>query len=161
MQNNRVRGLHHAGIVVPDLELAITFYCQALAMHEMHRGQWDHPNPMIDAIIGVPGTSAEFALLKADFGYLELFEYRLPEQAAPKPMDAYHMGIRHICFEVDDPDAVLKDIVLAGGIEMNKPQQFAGGGKAVYCRDPFGNLLELTTATGRMPSLASQGTYIA
>lgn len=148
-----IASLHHAGIVVPDLEQAITFYLTALDLKLVHRAGWETPNPIIDKIIGCPGTAARAALLSAGSGYLELFEFQSPTQTAQERAEAYHLGIRHICFQTENPDRVLKAIVNAGGSMTHKPQSVPGGGRAVYCRDPFGNLLELTTAEGRMPTV--------
>ena len=155
MSESQVLGIHHPGIVVPNLEVAIRFYSRALEMEEVHRGQWRTPNATIDGIIGVDGTSANFALLRIGKSFLELFEYLRPTQAAQTPDSAFRLGIRHICFEVLSPDSVLSKIVAEGGSMMNKPQTIPSGGRAVYCRDPFDNLIELTTASGRMPSLNS------
>ena len=156
---SQVTGIHHAGIVVPDLERAITFYCAGLAMELVHEGGWQAPNTLVDAVLGVAGTSAKVALLRSESGFIELFQYLEPEQPEQVPENAYRLGIRHVCFEVSDPDEVLEQIVQAGGEKMCPPQQIPGGGRATYCRDPFGNLIELTTATGRMPTVKRQGTY--
>jgi catechol 2,3-dioxygenase-like lactoylglutathione lyase family enzyme len=93
-------------------------------------------------------------LLSAGFGFLELFEYRAPAQPAQELSEAYRLGVRHICFEVEDPDSALEAVVDQGGSMMNAPESVPGGGRAVYCRDPFGNLLEFTTSGGRMPSVS-------
>ena len=153
MYSRKVVGIHHPGVVVPELERAIRFYCEVFGMEELHRGQWEAPNETIDRILGVSGTSASFALLKIGRGFLELFEYTRPSQPKQEPNDAYKLGIRHICFEVTDPKWILSKLEAEGGSVMNQPQSLSEGGTAVYCRDPFGNLIELTTAAGRMPSL--------
>lgn len=153
MESSNVVGIHHPGIVVPDLERAVRFYCRVFSMVELHRGEWETPNDTISRILGVSGTSASFALLKIGRGFLELFEYTQPSQPKQEPDEAYKLGIRHICFEVTDPSCTLSIVEAEGGSVMNQPQGLSGGGTAVYCRDPFGNLIELTTAAGRMPSL--------
>jgi catechol 2,3-dioxygenase-like lactoylglutathione lyase family enzyme len=152
-------GIHHAGIVVPDIERAINFYCRGLDMELVHEGGWQAPSPIVDAIVGVGGTTAKVALLRSEWGFIELFQYLAPDQPEQVSEHAYRLGIRHVCFEVTDPDEALQQIVQAGGEKMFSPQQIPGGGKAIYCRDPFGNLIELTTATGRMPSIARQEVY--
>jgi catechol 2,3-dioxygenase-like lactoylglutathione lyase family enzyme len=149
-------GLHHAGVVVPALDDGIRFYSEALDLALVHRGDWEAPNPMIDRIIGCSGTSGMVALLQAPRGYLELFEFKHPSQPPQALSEAFQPGIRHICFESTDPVTALRRVVEHGGERINDPQRIPGGGCAVYCRDPFGNLLEFTTADGRIPSLRQQ-----
>lgn len=154
--------LHHAGLVVPNLKAAIEFYTRALGMKQVFSGGWSAPNPAFDGILGLQGTAASSALLSLDLGYLELFEFRAPApEAAPDPSDLapVNTGIRHLCFQTDDPAAALSAVVAAGGRAQGCLVTMPGGAIAVYCRDPFGNLLEFLKPGGRMPAHQSTGQY--
>ena len=50
---------------------------------------------------------------------------------------------------------MLERCVELGGQKMNDPFSVPGGATAVYCRDPFGNLLELVEPGGRFPPLVA------
>jgi predicted enzyme related to lactoylglutathione lyase len=75
--------------------------------------------------------------------YLELFEYESPEQRGdPNERRACDPGIAHIAFQVKDIDTVFDKFRVAGGVVHNSPVK-VGEGYSIYCRDPFGNIIEL------------------
>ena len=51
-------------------------------------------------------------------------------------------GIAHIAFQVTDIDMVFDNFKAAGGVVHNSPVK-VGEGYSIYCRDPFGNIIEL------------------
>ena len=53
------------------------------------------------------------------------------------------MGIRHLAFYVDDCKAEYQRLLDLGGIALGEPAVNDESGYAVYCRDPFGNIIEL------------------
>jgi catechol 2,3-dioxygenase-like lactoylglutathione lyase family enzyme len=138
--------MHHAGIVVPDLDSAVTFYCELAGFEAIRKSSWDASNTTFNQIIGLDNSAAKFCMLKGKNGFLELFEYVSPtSEAAPERRSANDLGIRHLCFEVDNVRAALDRVVELGGSRINDPVTNDAGITAVYCRDPFGNLLELVT----------------
>ena len=68
-------------------------------------------------------------------------------------MNANDHGIRHLCFQVDDVEEALARVIELGGGKMNEPVTNELGITCVYCRDPFGNLLELIKPAGGFPSI--------
>ena len=146
-------GFHHAAIVVPDLDRATCFYV-ALAGYEKIRGSRWESDSVFNRVTGLSGSSARFCLLRGPCGYLELFEFEQPRSAAhPALLDASDYGIRHLCFQVQDVAAALARVVELGGGKMNEPVTNELGITCVYCRDPFGNLLELIRPAAGFPSL--------
>ena len=61
-------------------------------------------------------------------------------------------GYTHVCFTVTDFDQVLDALLKAGG-SLIKPlaNAYPVGIKMHYCRDPFGNILEVLQWPERLP----------
>ncbi len=146
-------GFHHAAIVVPDLDRAVRFYSALAGYEEIRRSRWDRTS-VFNQIIGMTGSSARFCMLKGSYGFLELFEYEQPQSKTdPTSLNAGDYGIRHLCFQVEDVEEALAQVMELGGSRMNEPVTNELGITCVYCRDPFGNLLELIRPAGGFPSI--------
>lgn len=146
-------GFHHAAIVVPDLDRAVRFYSALAGYEKIRESRWDR-NSVFNQIIGMTGSSARFCMLRGPCGFLELFEYEQPQSAAdPASLNAGDYGIRHLCFQVDDVEEALAQVIELGGSKMNEPVTNELGITCIYCRDPFGNLLELIRPAGGFPSI--------
>jgi len=138
------RGLHHPGIVVPDLEQAVVFYCELAGFKKVRETSWREDNAAFNQVVGLEGSAARLCMLQGANCYLEIFEYSAPvSDASPAVRGANDLGIRHLCFEVDDVALAAVKVVALGGSKINDPVTNDAGITAVYCRDPFGNLLEL------------------
>ena len=147
--------LHHPGLVVPDLDRALAFYCSALGFECIRESSWEADNDAFNQIVGLERSAARVCMLKVGSCYLEIFQYEEPASAhEPACLDANDHGIRHLAFEVDDVQATLEKIVRAGGEKINDPVTSPAGVSAIYCRDPFGNLLELIKPANEFPRLA-------
>ena len=135
---------HHPGIVVSDLQNARLFYQQALGFEYIREYKWDESQSELgEKVMGIEDTAANCLLLKGSNCFLELFEYLSPESKGnPLEKRACDQGIAHLAFQVDDIDVAYKQFVAAGGLVHNEPVE-VGEGKSIYCRDPFGNILEL------------------
>ena len=146
-------GFHHAAIVVPDLDRAVRFYSALAGYEKIRESRWDHTS-VFNQIIGMTGSSARFCMLEGPYGFLELFEYEQPQSTAdPASLNAGDYGIRHLCFQVEDVEEALAQVIELGGSRMNEPVTNELGITCVYCRDPFGNLLELIRPAGGFPSI--------
>ena len=151
-----IRGMHHPGIVVSDLERAKAFYTDVLEFEFLFEMYWDKSDNQLNQIIGLAESSARACVMKGSNCYLELFEYSAPlATTGESSLGANEPGIRHLCFEVDDAVAAYERLkAYDAKLVMNRPVEFQSGGSAVYCRDPFGNIIEFTTAGRGFPSLA-------
>lgn len=150
------RGIHHAGLVVDDLDAAITFYGHLLDMVEIERDSWRAPSPVHDQGVGVAGSGAEGVMLQGSDSYLEIWQYYSPEQIGDDPAErgANERGLRHIAIEVDDVHEALTRVIELGGSKMNDPVEMSNdGAAAVYCRDPFGTIIEFMSVGSTMASL--------
>ena len=148
-----IRGFHHAGLITPDLDRAISFYTELLEYEVVREGEWKSDGAMFNKIIGMKDSAARFAMLKGvDGTYLEIFEFSTPPSLVkPEQLNANDYGIRHLCFLVDDVAAVQEKLVKLGGSLMNEPVENPGKATASYCRDPFGNLLEFVCPVKNFP----------
>ena len=150
-----VRGIHHVGLVVDDLDAAVDFYGALLGMEVIERDSWRAPDPAVDSAVGLVGSSADGVMLRGSGGYLELWQYHSPAQVGDDPAQqgAHERGLRHLAVEVDDVDEALARVVELGGAETGEPIRSEGGAAAVYCRDPFGTIIELMSAGAELASL--------
>lgn len=149
------RGIHHAGLVVDDLDAAIMFYGALLSMELVERDHWRAPAPAEDQAVGLAGSGADGVMLRGSNSYLEVWTYESPAQVGDDPAErgAHERGLRHLAIEVDDVDGALARLVELGGTRMGDPVDLGNGAAVVYCRDPFGTLIEFMAVGSEMASL--------
>jgi glyoxylase I family protein len=140
-----VYGIHHIGINVPDLEAARRFYETVFGFEVVGVDNWGEGNAEVNAYVGMDESAADSYMLRGVNTYLEIWSYRTPASrgSAADRLASDH-GYTHLCFTVMDFDAVLGNLVEAGG-SLIKPLTDArpGGSRIHYVRDPFGNIIEL------------------
>lgn len=141
-----IHGLHHVAIGVPDLDAALDFYVAAFGCEQVFRSSFDRDRPDADAVIGLTEVSADAAMLRLGHAHLELWEYRNP-QPEDHRSPANGLGYPHIAVTVSDIDAEA-DRLSGLGMTFVGPPVDLGPRKAVYGRDPFGNLIELYEEVG-------------
>ena len=142
----RTVGFGHAGLQVRDLERSRAYYRDVIGLMELERLTRDEP--YLSQVTGYDGVSLEIALLaERESGvFLELIEYpaRLGRPVDPATANP---GTGHLCFIVDDVDAIHARAVAAGYGSVNPPvTPTAGrwiGGRSVYLLDPDGIRIEL------------------
>ena len=127
--------LHHAGISVPDLDRALTWYCAALGLRQGFRFE-------------VPplGLRGAFALGDGGSG-VELIEMAGAVPGVPRTdppsANAVH-GYNHVCFQVADLDAAYARLIAVGAAGVWDPRESPEPGmRMAYVTDPDGNLIEL------------------
>jgi glyoxylase I family protein len=144
-----IRGIHHAALCTPDLDKMIAFYRDMVGFSVVSESEWAQ-NEMIDQIIGVPGSAARQVMMRAGGAYLEMFEYRAPEsRPGPRARPQDH-GYTHICLDVVDIQAEWDRLTAAGATFTCRPGDF-GDIKAVYGKDPDGNIIEIQETVSTHP----------
>jgi len=161
-----ILGFAHPGLVVSDLEKARTFYEKMFGFRYFGDEGWQS-NATADEAVGVAGSACKGVTLAGHNCYLELFEFSAPKQDGPAPsvLGPHELGIRHLAFFVDDCRAEYQRLLNLGGDVLGQPTDLGGGIYAVYCRDPFGNIIELAELPSKaedprnLPGVSSLGGY--
>lgn len=143
-----IRGIHHVSVHVRDLEKMTQFYCDAFGFEDTgFNGGWADA-PELDEIVGVPNSAASSKMLVAGNCYLELFRYSNPKpDDSAVASDPFTNGYTHFCVDVV---GIEEEVERLAGLGMTferahgraKPVD-VGIVKALYGRDPEGNLIEL------------------
>ncbi len=122
------------------------FECKSLGKFRDNKGEW------FERLTGLKGARAvgeHIALPGYPEGQaptIEVFSYDIPGDNPPPPFNGF--GYCHICFEVDDVDAVLERFLKAGGtvpgegIVRYYPER-GGTNILIYGRDIEGNAVEM------------------
>ena len=139
-----ILGFAHPGLVVPDLEKARRFYEEMFGFRHFCDEGWSD-SPVADRVVGLEASACRGVTLAGHNCYLELFEFSEPEPSTSQTesANANVPGIRHLCFFVDDCRAEYERLLKLGGKSLGEPADIGGGVYTVYCRDPFGNIIEL------------------
>src|SRR4051794_34232839 len=142
-----MKGLHHVGITVKDLDASIRFYHDVLGLDFSNE-----PSPWFDApelgpAVGVPGAALRQVSLRLGDTTLELLEYRTPPSETSGPLPSNSLGASHVAFVVDDIRATKAELERKG-IEFYSDvnvvdEGVLAGWRWVYFEDPDGYPLEL------------------
>jgi glyoxylase I family protein len=118
-------GLHHASLLVADLERALAFYRDVLGMCVSEA----RPD------LGYPGAWLET-------GNQQVHLLRLPNLDPVTGRPGHGGRDRHVALLIRDLD-VLRQRLEAGGVVYTRSKS---GRRALFCRDPDGNALEFIEA---------------
>jgi catechol 2,3-dioxygenase-like lactoylglutathione lyase family enzyme len=160
MQRNGLPGLSHVdhiGLTVPDLDAAVTFYCDVIGGVELFRvGPLDASTlprmpdgrDWTEAYLGVAGARVFIAMLQVGSNLmLELFQYDKPLERRSSPPRNCDPGGHHIAFKVADIGLAVSYLRSEGVRVLEGPVAIENGPSAgvkwIYFSDPWGNQLEL------------------
>jgi catechol 2,3-dioxygenase-like lactoylglutathione lyase family enzyme len=142
-----MKGLHHIGITVKDLDESIRFYHDVLGLQFS-----SEPSPWFDGeglgtAVGVPGAALRQVSLLLGDTMLELLEYKSPPSETAGPLGSNSLGASHVAFLVDDIEAKKAELG-SKGIEFYSEvnvvdEGVLAGWRWVYFEDPDGYPLEL------------------
>ncbi|MFG2039840.1 VOC family protein [Dactylosporangium sp. NPDC048998] len=77
---------------------------------------------------------------------LELFTFiDPPTEPVPEPFGYWRTGISHLSLTIEDLDATLARVVVAGGAPRTAIHEIRPGRRMCYCQDPWGTQLELVS----------------
>jgi catechol 2,3-dioxygenase-like lactoylglutathione lyase family enzyme len=135
--------MDHTGIVVSDLEAAVDFFLELGLERDAtgaSEGQW------LDRIIGVDKSNIEFEFVRMPDGHgrLELCKFHSPPSShQPHPSAANEFGLRHLCFAVDDLDAVVERLAKKGYSPIGESQLYRDVFRLCYIHGPEGIIVEV------------------
>lgn len=142
----KVRGIHHVGLTVGDLERARWFFEEVLGLRLLDAGV--DASPAIDRIVGMHGVRLSFAEYDLGAGQiLEVLRYEAPP-GTPLAQEVNDPGSAHLALEVDDIDAAYGRLVDHGVHVRSAPVTIEDEGSwqgciACYATGPDGFTVEL------------------
>lgn len=133
---------HHVGIVVSDLEEAVSFYRDTLGLEVA--AEFTLAEDGIGTAIDVDGVTGDFVHLDGGDSILELIEYDPAGEDASA--DAINqLGATHVGFAVADIQAFYEG--LPDDVEpLSTPQPIEIETSIVFFKDPDGNFVEVVEA---------------
>src|SRR5512132_2734420 len=142
-----MKGLHHVGITVKDLDASIRFYHDVLGLGFSNEPSPWFEGPGLGPAVGVPGAALRQVSLLVGDTTLELLEYKSPPSETTAPLKSNSLGASHVAFLVDDIESAkseleAKDIEFYGPVNVVDEGVLAGW-RWVYFDDPDGYPLEL------------------
>lgn len=138
----------HIGVTVADIDTATEFF---VGLGLEIEGRTFVEGEFLDTVCGIPGARCEVVMLRPPGGgtALELARFVRPDHVdgAPDAM-ANMLGLRNVCFEVDDLDAELERLAgdgygLVGGVGVHENIV-----RMAYVRGPEGIVVSLCDRIG-------------
>lgn len=146
-----IRAFPHFGIHVTDLERSTRFYVEGLRFEAQEGGRTDTPGPLLE----LPGATVCTQFVRHPEGLrMELWSIEGGAAASADPRPANLPGRPHLCFIVDDLDAVAARVVEYGGQRLDQSRCDLGYGILMFCADPDGTRIELVQMTSQWQGYA-------
>ncbi len=141
MLKDKLLATHHTAICVNDFERARNFYTGFLGFEL--EGEMDHRSePALGEVVGLPGATIRWAMLRHGGHRVELFKYYTPD-GDRQPRRQCDFGYSHMAFEVEDVDAVYEQATRAGYESVSSPRVMRQGRtKVFYLMEPEGAITE-------------------
>lgn len=132
----KVTKINHVAIVVADIEAALSFWRDALGLELSH-------------IEDVPSQKSQVAFLPLGDSEVELVKPTSDDSGAAKFLAERGGGMHHLCFEVNDIDAMLVQLKAKGVRLINEaPLQLEGRKLAfIHPKSAGGVLVEIYQIT--------------
>lgn len=133
----------HIGINVEDLAAAKEFF-ESLGFKVV--GEATMQGELVERVIGLKDVRDDIVMLQASDGQIniELVKFHSPtdpkgiQLAAPNTL-----GLRHLCFQVEDLDGILKNLQANDAKLVGDVQTYQNSWKLCYIRGPEGIIIEL------------------
>jgi methylmalonyl-CoA/ethylmalonyl-CoA epimerase len=134
--------ISHIAIVVPDIDDALEFWVERLGLPLQH-------------VEHVRDQDVDVAFMPSGESEIELLEPIGTESGVARFLEKRGPGLHHICFEVDDIEAMLGRLRSAGVELIDERPTIGTGGKKIafiHPRAAGGVLVELYEATPEEPA---------
>ena len=143
-----IQRMHHVGIVVDDLAVAVAFFAELGLELE---GEATVEGPSVDRAVGLDGVRSDIAMMRTPDGHsrLELCKFHTPPGRGGDPgAPANALGIRHVTFAVEGIDDVLHRLRAHGAELVGELEQYESIYRLCYVRGPDGIIVELAERIG-------------
>jgi catechol 2,3-dioxygenase-like lactoylglutathione lyase family enzyme len=144
----KISRMDHVSINVTDLSKAKSFF---LDLGLEVQAEWEMDGKLLDRIVGLEDVKTSCVGMGMPDGqtWIELVKYRTPsDEKGIQPTFPNTLGIRHICFAVEDLETMVADLKLKGTEIFSEIQQYEESYKLCYVRGPEGIILELAEKIG-------------
>ncbi len=138
----------HVGITVADLDTAVGFFT-SLGLEAGDRMTVE--GEFLDTVIGMSGARTEIVMLRLPGGgtTVELSTFVRPEHEPGSPTAmANELGIRNVCFVVDDLQATLDRLAANGYGLVAGIGTYENALRMAYVRGPEGIIVSLAESLG-------------
>ena len=143
-----IRHFDHVGITVRDLDTVTAFF---VGLGFETEGRTVLEGEFLDTVIGIPNSRTEIVMLRPPGGgtglELSSFIRPEPEPGSPNAM-SNELGLRNVCFEVNDLQAVLDRLAADGYGLVGGVGQYEGIWRMASVRGPEGFIVNLAQRTG-------------
>jgi catechol 2,3-dioxygenase-like lactoylglutathione lyase family enzyme len=139
----KIHRIDHVGIVVSDFSTAKEFF---LEFGLQIQGEGKVEGEWVGRIVGFKEVKANIAMLRTPDGEatIELIKFYDPlDEKGIQPSLSNSLGIRHICFAVDDIEAIVAKLKKKGTELVGEIQRYQNTYKLCYIFGPEGIILEL------------------
>jgi catechol 2,3-dioxygenase-like lactoylglutathione lyase family enzyme len=143
-----IRRFDHVGITVADLDVVTAFF---VGLGLEVEGRMFVEGEFLDTVIGIPDSRTEIVMLRPPGGGtgVELSSFVRPDHVPGSPAAmANELGLRNVCFEVADLQAMVDGLAadgygLVGGIGRHEDVW-----RMAYVRGPEGIVVSLAERIG-------------
>ncbi len=139
----KILHVDHIGINVLDLEAAKVFFTD-LGFKVV--GESVMQGELVDRVTGLKDVLDDLVMLQAPDGQLnlELVKFHHPvDEKGIQPSTANTLGLRHLCFQVEDLDSIVKTLKQKGYDLVGTVQNYENVWKLCYVKGPEGIIIEL------------------
>jgi len=143
-----IQRMHHVGIVVDDLAVAVAFFAELGLELE---GEATVEGPSVDRVVGLDRVRSDVAMMRTPDGHsrLELCKFHTPPGRGGDPgAPANALGIRHVTFAVEGIDDLLDRLRAHGAELVGELEQYEDSYRLCYVRGPEGIIIELAERIG-------------
>ena len=139
-----LKGFHHTGFVVRDLERSVAFYTEVMGLETLMQLEID--GEFAERVVGFGDAHLKVALLNMGDGHnLELVQYIYPPSAEGQ-INRNDLGASHLAFFVENIEEYYATMSQKGLRFIGPPPSLTQDGKvvikAIYAQDPDNNWLE-------------------
>ncbi|MFI8574965.1 VOC family protein [Rossellomorea aquimaris] len=144
----KINRMDHVSINVNDLSKAKSFF---LDLGLEVQAEWEMDGGLLDRIVGLEDVKTSCVGMGMPDGqtWIELVKYHTPsDEKGIQQTFPNTLGIRHICFAVEDLETMVTHLKMKGTEIFSEIQQYEESYKLCYVRGPEGIVLELAEKIG-------------
>jgi catechol 2,3-dioxygenase-like lactoylglutathione lyase family enzyme len=145
---SHIKRFDHVGITVEDIDAATEFFV-GLGLEVEGRGFVE--GEFLDTVSGIPDSRTEVVMLASPDGgaKVELGRFIRPDSTPGSPdAMATELGLRNVCFEVDDLQGVVDGLAADGYGLVGGVGRFEDVWLMAYVRGPEGIIVALAERIG-------------